>query len=347
MSNYYKTGLEYYKSNNFNKAIESYKKGAELNNYQCIEELSKHYLEYKDEQHVPYTIICVENTQNINLMLILGDYFAVKKDFINSEKYYLMVYEKGDLSGLTRICELLNFINHRDINIINKYRDIIISHKQNINSEAFVFLAELYKDIEDVNEMIKLYKYAIDKNDANAMHYLGQFYGINTSEGLELLHTATEHKCLDAAQNLACHFFLNKKYNLAKTYYTKLFKIWNNGSYINNTPIRYIKTSNKFFNNITEVSEYDLGIQSLSFIHYGFLCHKDNNIIQAVKYYNLYIDYITQEYSYDSVIEDIKEMYKVHKFPRENGIYDILKLINKNTENKDTCSHDHKKLRKN
>ncbi len=143
-------------------------------------------------------------------MVYLGDYyFEVKNNFPLTKKYYLMALKKGNVDAMVGLGK------YYDRNI--KYAFINYKPKDNGKKSK-----ETKKTKEDnIKLMKKYYLMAIEKDNAEAMYNLGQYYEFNEQKNPELTvkyyKMALEH--LDKKDN---SFIYNTMVSYLGDYYEKI-----------------------------------------------------------------------------------------------------------------------------
>ncbi len=265
--------------------------------------LSNEYISRNDDRHLKYTIFCADNGVK-EKMWYLTNYYIKNKDMTNSIKYFDKLYtEFNDKKALHHICECIYYqtscLNIFDKDIMSKYYDILIKFKDELSSQVFVFLGNAFSDMNLNNKMIKLYEIAIQKEDYCAMFLLGEYYlSLNNPLGVEYLKIASNHNNYDSTEMLASYYFDNDEFSKSKFYYEKLFTLWkaDTNSYLPEENIIIYESGNI--------------MQSLSYLEYGYLCHIDGDIEAVEKNYNEYINIASLDDGIESIIGDIKNIYK-------------------------------------
>lgn len=255
-----KKSIEYYKksfekgnlNSSKNLANIMYKNYDLLNNLEDIE-LMENALVYVSDHHDVYSIIklCAhydligkydlmieyyEKGVNLDSNICaykLGLYYKNINDYDKMKKYYQIVSDSedyGDLEFLNNYCKIMGMINF-ELYRYNKEKMLEIdkesfkylkkSSKYNYG-KSFYELGNYYKQKNNITQMIKYYKKAIDKNnDSVSMYELGKYYqSVNqNAEKLKYFTMAFENDNFYVLYDLGIHFKNKKKYDKMEKYF--------------------------------------------------------------------------------------------------------------------------------
>ena len=97
-------------------------------------------------------------------------YNKIKK-YKESERYYIMAIEKGNINAMNDIGNL--YLKLKKYDKAEKYYKMAIEKDDNM---ALYYLANLYLEIRKYDQAEKYYKMAIEKGNVSAMNNLGYLY---------------------------------------------------------------------------------------------------------------------------------------------------------------------------
>ena len=114
----------------------------------------------------------IEETNESDKLLWIGNYYKLNKKYNEMKKYYLMAIELNDSDAMFN---LGHYYHQIEINYDEMKKYYLMAIKLN-NSLAMNNLGYYYKEIKNYDEMKKYYLMAINLNNSNAMINLCVYY---------------------------------------------------------------------------------------------------------------------------------------------------------------------------
>ena len=154
-------------------------------------------------------------------------YNFIKKDYENTEKYYLMAIERGNISGAKRLASYYKHVKF-DYKNAKKYYTMAIKHGK---SKAMIGMAFYYELIKKNNtKAIHYYSMAIDHGKISAKFNLGFCYhNMKDYANMEKYYLmAIQHGYYKAIINLGYYYYHVKKNSCADNYFMMII---NNANY--------------------------------------------------------------------------------------------------------------------
>jgi TPR repeat protein len=176
-------------------------------------------------------------TDDTEVIINIGIYYEIKKDYDNMEKYYLMAIKQKHTTSMNNLgCY---YQQKKDYENMMKYYLMAIEEK---NKSAMYNLGFYYKKQKDYENMIKYYSMAIKNGHELALTSLSNYFMENNKEkGLYVLYDLYKEGVFDADTKLI-----------------ELLRVANNKSLL--SYIKYIKNINtdleKRNSEITELKTY-------------------------------------------------------------------------------------------
>ena len=193
-------GLYYETINEYEIAMEYYKKCIEKEHYIVLDRMGLYYERINSPKMIKYYEMAVTKNNSMKAMFNLGLYYDNIDDYDNMIKYYTMAIEKHKC-----VSSMVNIANHycdveHDYENAEKYYLMGVAENCEL---AIVNLASMYNELERYNEMMNLFLLAIEKynNKESQNHINKHFFSI------------LEHIDIDIIKR--CHSYLSK-YNINK-----------------------------------------------------------------------------------------------------------------------------------
>jgi TPR repeat protein len=158
----------------------------------------------------------VTNRSHPAILLYLGCYYYMKKDFESMTEYFLMAINQKDFNAMC--CLALYYENNKDYQNAIKYY-LMASNKE--NGVGFYGAGFCYGQIKNEKEKIKYYLMAAEKEHITAIRWLISYYEKmkDTTNMIKYYHILIKKGCPKSMVDLGNHYYVLKDYSNMLRYY--------------------------------------------------------------------------------------------------------------------------------